>query len=460
MKLRILIPTLLLLLPACGELDTASDTSSAAMSDLQTSFAPDEGAQIRARESGPVMGVTQRSTAADGTVVFHAQTSLLPEDTNVFEDIYLRDGASLVLVTKAPNGAPANNSSLSPCVSSDGQKVAFCSRASNLVSGDTNNDWDVFLYDRISGLISRVSVGPGVVQGTHRSVLPSISSDGSKVAFLSRSRFGTQKANNTYEDVFLRDLSENSTTLISRNGGIPANFHSYDPVVSGDGTKVAYASRATNLVAGDTNARQDIFLCDATSPGVNTNLTPVGNSHSYWPSLSFDGASVAFSSYANNLVAGDSGAFRDIFVWNGTTMTRIGGGNKDAQQAAISGDGHLVAFATGADGLLPGDSNGKVDVFVIDAAGAGIARASAPTSSEDLPGDSDLPGFSWGDAYVTFRTQGGNFHPLLTNSYDKIIRRAVSEGQPSTISLPSSVFPQAIFGDSPGNARWDQAIFE
>jgi hypothetical protein len=270
-------------------------------------------------------------------------------------------------------------------------------------------------------------------------VAPSLSADGTKVAFLSRSRFGTGKANNTYEDVFLKDLTNGAITLVSRNGVTPSNFHSYDPAISGDGTKVAYASRASNLVASDTNGRQDIFVYNVAT-GFNTNITPTGNGQCYWPSLSYDGSLVAYNSAANNLVAGDTNARQDIFLWNGST-TRIGAGNGHAGQVAVSENGQKVAFASFATDVAGGDSNGKSDIFVYDFGADSLTRASLPAGAETNPGDSDQPGFSWGsaDRYLTFRTQSNDFPPQLGFA-DKIVRRESNTALSFVMSLPARTF--------------------
>jgi Tol biopolymer transport system component len=388
------------------------------------------------------MGATQRSTAQDGSVVFQAQSAVLPADTNGFPDIYLRDGGEMILVSKPSTGGVANNESQTGSISRDGQRVVFASKASNLVPGDTNNDWDIFLYDRTTDSISRVSTDGAGAQGTHRSVAPSLSADGTKVAFLSRSRFGTAKANNTYEDVFFKDLDNGEITLVSYNGTTPSNFHSYDPTISGDGTKVAFASRASNLVASDTNGRQDIFVYNVAT-GFNTNITPTGNGQCYWPSLSDNGNLVAYNSAANNLVAGDTNARQDIFLWDGSATTRIGAGNGHAGQVAVSENGQKVAFASAATDVTGGDSNGKSDVFVYDLGDTSLARVSVPAGAESNPGDSDQPGFSWGNGYVTYRTQSGDFQQPSEHA-DKIVRRNLASSGSIVASSPQGEMPAMV----------------
>jgi Tol biopolymer transport system component len=447
MKLKVWLPAFLLLLPGCGDFDSGvvSDSGTEPTSAVESSSAagPEVNAAIRAREAGPAMGATQRSTAQDGSVVFQAQSAVLPADTNSFPDIYLRDGAEMILVSKPTTGGVANNESQTASISRDGQKVVFASKASNLVPGDTNNDWDIFLYDRATDSISRVSTDGAGAQGTHRSVAPSLSANGTKVTFLSRSRFGTQKANNTYEDVFYKHLDSGEITLVSRNGATPSNFHSYDPTISGDGTKVAYASRASNLVANDTNGRQDIFVYDAAT-GLNRNITPTGNGQCYWPSISGSGQFVAYNSAANNLVAGDTNARQDIFLWNasGPVTTRIGAGNGHAGQVAVAENGHKVAFASAAADVTGGDSNGKSDIFVYDLGDYSLTRTSVPTGAESNPGDSDQPGFSWGNVYVTYRTQSGDFQQPSEHA-DKIIRRNLASGS-IVASSPQGELPTMV----------------
>jgi Tol biopolymer transport system component len=271
------------------------------------------------------------SISADGRyVAFSSEASnLVSGDTTGRQDIFLRDtqNNATTRISVATNGTPGNAQSYYPSVSADGHYVAFDSIANNLVSGDTNNHWDVFLHDTLSGTTTLVSVNSSWVQGNFQSGSPSISADGRYVAFDSyASNFVSGDANGM-SDVFLRDTQANTTTRISvTSNGVEANESSDAASISADGRYVAFRSRATNLVSGDTNGTMDVFLRDTqtgTTSRLSVNSSGVeGNigsndpsiSGSTSPSISADGSYVTFYSNAINLVGGDTNGFWDIFV--------------------------------------------------------------------------------------------------------------------------------------------------
>ena len=181
-------------------------------------------------------------------------------------------------------------------------------------------------------------------------------------------------------DIFVHDRNTGVTTLISRNTDPPQHFICDFSFLSANGRYVAYRSFANNLVAGDTNGTGDIFVYDRNTDTTtlisrNTNGTQ-SNNHSSLSrsSLSADGRYVAFTSFASNLVTGDTNGVQDIFVHDRNTgiTTRVSL-NTDGTQSnslssspSISADGRYVAFASPATNLVAGDTNGVQDVFVHD----------------------------------------------------------------------------------------------
>jgi len=173
---------------------------------------------------------------------------------------------SLCSITSS--GALGNASSSSdavPAVSNDGRWVAFDSFATNFVAGDTNQSADVFAHDRQTGLTVCVSVDPSGVPGNHISNLGGISGDGRFVTFWSgASNLVASDTNNNF-DVFVRDLQNNTTELISVSSlGVQGSAGSLDPSISADGRYVAFSSAAPNFIpGGDANANaRDIFIRD------------------------------------------------------------------------------------------------------------------------------------------------------------------------------------------------------
>ena len=260
-------------------------------------------------------------------------------------------------------GAEGNDGSGSSSVNAAGNDVAFSSEASNLVDGDLNGKIDVFVYDWANVDIARVSVDSSGTEG-----------DGD----------------------------------------------SNDPVICAEGRYVAFSSAATNLVAGDSNARSDIFVYDR-SDRVMSRVSvgsggAEGDGGSREPALSGDGRYVAFTSAAANLVPGDSNGRSDIFVYDRTigTMARVsdgsGGaeGDGDSSEPALSEDGRYVAFTSDAANLVPGDSNGRSDIFVYDRTFGTMARASVSSGGDEGDGGSREPALSGDGRYVAFTSDAKN----------------------------------------------------
>src|SRR4028119_572855 len=160
-------------------------------------------------------------------------------------------------------GNQANNDSYNPSISADGRFVAFDSDASNIVPGDTNNNYDIFVRDRLTNTTTRVSLDSAGNQAKSDFYSPSISADGRFVAFRSYASNLVPGDTNDTDDIFVRDTLTNTTTRVSVNSaGNQGNSSSLDPSISGNGRFVAFISNATNLVPGDTNNKRDIFVRD------------------------------------------------------------------------------------------------------------------------------------------------------------------------------------------------------
>ncbi len=157
--------------------------------------------------------------------------------------------------TAAPSalvpGAPANGSSACARISADGRHVAFMSRASNLVAGDRNGAWDVFVRDRLTGQTERVSVATGGGEANDGGSGPAISADGRWVAFESTAANLVPGDTNGTSDVFVHDREAGITELVSVGmDGRPAGGASLVVALSADGRYVTFASTASNLVTG------------------------------------------------------------------------------------------------------------------------------------------------------------------------------------------------------------------
>ncbi|HXH57528.1 hypothetical protein [Iamia sp.] len=160
-------------------------------------------------------------------------------------------------------------------------------------------------------------------------------------------------------DVFTVDRTTGTTTRVT-----DGNDDSYDPAVSADGRHITFHSRASDLVPGDANGRTDVFTWDRTT-GVITRITD-GNDDSGGAAISSDGRHITFGSFASDLVADDTNGERDLFVWDQvtSTTTRISDGTGGWSYPTISADGSQVAFSSAGSPLAPDDTDGHHDVFV------------------------------------------------------------------------------------------------
>jgi Tol biopolymer transport system component len=257
-------------------------------------------------------------------------------------------------VSIATGGAQANGHSVAPAISGDGRFVAFYSDASNLVAGDTNRARDVFVHDRQTGETTRVSLGPGGAEANGDSFAPAISGDGRYVVFSSSASNLVPGDTNRANDIFLRDRVANTTARISIGvGGAEPNGGSYTPAISANGNVVAYTSDATNLVSSDVNGVRDVFVYDratgkTTLASVSTNGTQT-NAPSATPALDADGGIVAFSSFADNLILGDENETSDVFVHERQTAKTI---RVSVYNGGFESDGDSFHPALSADGRL------------------------------------------------------------------------------------------------------------
>lgn len=310
-------------------------------------------------------------------------------------------------VSVATSGAQANHDAqtFGPSLSADGRFVVFYSHAANLVPSDTNGNTDVFVRDRQTGETSRVSVSTAGMQGNSFSNSPSISGDGRYVAFFSGASNLVDVDSNGRSDVFVHDRNTGTTTLVSvTGGGAQGNQDSYQPVISADGSTVAFVSSASNLVIGDSNVESDVFVKDLTTSTVTrVSVASDGSQSNGYASLgdiSGNGRLVTFSSPASNLVPGDTNGQHDIFLHDRQTSSteRIslssGGaqGSRYSEGPSMSSDGRFVAFTSLAPDLVAGDSNNNRDVFLRDRATGTTTLVSR--SSAGIQGDRESAGSS------------------------------------------------------------------
>jgi probable HAF family extracellular repeat protein len=324
---------------------------------------------------------TNPSMSADGRfVVFESDaTNLVAGDTNGRRDIFLRDRqlGTTVRLSVSTNGVQANGHSYRPRISPNGRFIVFESDATNLVGTDLNGRRDIFLRDRTLNQTSRPSLTNEEGQPNADCTDASVSDDGLIVCFTSSATNLVAGDTNGATDVFLRNRVTGATARVSVGpGGVQGNNDSFGGRISGNGRYFAFTSAASNLAPGDTNASDDVFLRDRFNASTTRITMSPGqaNGASEAIAISGDGRSIVYNSGASNLVAGDSNGQQDVFIHdNWTFLTRrasLGNGGQQCPAAsvgtAVSADGRFVVFHTIAGNLVNGDTNAKTDVFLRD----------------------------------------------------------------------------------------------
>jgi Tol biopolymer transport system component len=414
---------------------------------IRVSVATDgtQGNMMSGRFSRPAISGNGLVTAFDSIA-----TTLVANDTNHSADVFAHDATTGVTerLSVSTNGLEGNNDSESPSVDQSGRLVAFDSHASNLVPGDTNSLMDVFVRDRTAGVTTLVSANMAGVPGNGTSFQPSISANGRFVAFASDASDLVPNDTNRVRDIFVRDLRTGTTERVSvASDGTPQNSDAAPGAISADGTVVAFASFASNLVPNDTNDAFDVFARDrAAGTTVRVSVSTSGeqgDAPSTVPAISGSGRFVAFGSDATTLVAGDTNHRGDAFVHdltNGRTF-RVSVTNEEGQAngdsigpgirgglvwgPAISFNGTKVAFDSDATNLIAGDTNtcqpsfpspGQCpDVFVRDWSAGTTVRVSVSGNGGQGNDASTDPAMDSSGTMVAFFSAASNLVPFDTN---------------------------------------------
>jgi Tol biopolymer transport system component len=403
-------------------------------------------------DGNPTSGASSNlpiSISATGRFVAFSDNapSLVEGDRNFRYDVFVRDRVrgETTRVSVSSAGAEGNDDAgFFPSISANGRFVAFLSFASNLVAGDTNHRPDVFVHDRKRGQTTRVGVSSTGAEANDGSIwLPAISDNGRVVAFFSRSTNLVPNDHNGIADFFVRDLKRGETTRVSvssaeaeQTPGRGVEQLGIVPAISHNGRFVAFFSASPNLVEGDRNNTDDIFVRDrklgeTTRVSVSSTGEEANDTSLFYPSISANGRFVAFTSWASNLVPGDeNGHHEDVFVRDrqrGVT-TRVRENNRSGSLysgiPSITDNGRFVAFESPAPDLVKGDRNEAVDVFLHDRKRAKTTLLSVSSEGEQGNSDSAFPAISAANGrFVAFSSSASN---LVAgdrfNTFDTFVR--------------------------------------
>jgi Tol biopolymer transport system component len=317
---------------------------------------------------GPSFVGDAHAVSLDGQrVVFSSMaTNLVAGDTNACEDVFVRhrgSGTTERVSEGDTEGEELDRCSGQPAISAAGRHVAFRSLVSGAI--DTGDDPDIFVRDLETDTTERVSVdGDGVEEVARFTSSPSISADGLYVAFATDMQLHVADTN-TNIDVYVRDRNSGTTEWIT---SASSDHDSVEPAISSNGRYVSFTTSAALIPADDDGGQPDAYVYDRDSDSLE--LASVGDGEPEGDlgtgdstAISADGRSVAFTSGSTNLVPGDTNDAEDVFVRDlaaGTTeRVSVGGANRQVAgggfgSLTMSDDAHFVTFLCGDDSLVPG----------------------------------------------------------------------------------------------------------
>lgn len=414
---------------------------------------------------------TEPAVSPDGRfVAFASGATNLVSGVSGFQ-VYLRDrdsdadnvfdepgGVSTTLISMNDAGNAANVSAAAPAISADGRYVAFASAATNLHPNATDNTYDIFVRDRQTGTTMHVSKSSAGVDANQQTGSPAISADGRYVVFQSWADNLTPLDTNGWPDVFLHDRDVDNDGIFDEPGQVltrrisvgmgstNSDHRSEAPVISADGSTIAFASMASNLVPSDTANSWDVFISDISGSNIRRISVSTsggqadgdsGSAGVYKLGLSSNGRFITFESTATNLVTPATDGLNNIFRYDrdsdedgifdepgGTAILRVSvpfSGtqiNDNAFYPAISGNGRYIAYQSAASNLVDLPNNFATDVYVYDAA-TGTTRL-ASVASEGWQGnfDSIQPVLDDSGQQTFFTSRATNFVGLIGDSND------------------------------------------
>jgi hypothetical protein len=324
--------------------------------------------------------VTAYLSRSGNRVAFSSEaTNLHPDDSTPDLDVYVKviSTGALILASTSDSGVKGNGDSGVGSISADGRTVAFWSEATNLDPADPDTTGDVYVKNLVTGDIALASTSDAGVKGNGEVGETSLSANGTRVGFSSDATNLDPADTDDRSDVYVKDLATGNLMLVSvPEEGAKAQTHSLGPSLSTDGTLVAFYSRARNLHPGDTDTWHDVFVKDLTTGGISlASATAEGrdaNFESTHPSISADGLRVAFESWADNLSEEDGDDWYDVYVKDlcagelllASTTDSGEKGNSHSQRPVLSTLGTWTTFSSIATNLDPADEDGVSDVYL------------------------------------------------------------------------------------------------
>lgn len=364
---------------------------------------------------------------------------------------YLSERVHLTPTGGIPAGYVAGGTT---SVSQDGRYVAFVSDANDIVVGDTNNWPDAFVRDRKLGTTIRASLSSTGAQLLSGTTEAKMSDNGRYVLFTYRNTDATSDPTNGKYQVYIRDLKNNTTELaiVGSTGGLSSSNLSLENVdISADGRYVVFTALAADMTPGS-GTLGGVFIRDrklGTTKLLSKSITTgLASGNVGRPVISCDGSYVAFEGTASDLVPGDTNGFKDIFLVdrinnNLISNITISGNGSSYGQLDVSCNGEVLVFVSIASNLVTGDTNGVNDVFAYSMIDQSIQRVSVDSSGNEITSTqsrTEKSSVDFSGRYVIFRTSAG-LVSNDTNGLDDIYLRDLVDGVTQVVTLKNNGAP-------------------
>ncbi|MBJ7348235.1 MAG: PD40 domain-containing protein [Thermoleophilaceae bacterium] len=447
---------------------TFANSASAAVDDLDLVSWPAEFLPIELKYAG----ASHPSISGTGRFVAFTSYYGLPFSTELYSDVFVRDMVTgtteLVSSTDGANGNPGNGDAWDPWITPDGRFVVFASVSDDLTADAVGYGSSIFIRDRLTNDTSLVEASDDDL------IQPSVSSSGRLVAYAKR-------VGNSMGGVFVRDRQTSQTVMASRATGefgtAPYSNQAATPVISSDGTAVAFCSMALDDIDAQGIFSRNLQTYATTrisrESGASGAAIPVNCEQ---PGVSSSARYVAFSSRPSafgNSSLRDQILLRDTQLNTTTTVSRATGisgalGDDDSSFPTVSADGNLIAFHSRSNNLTAENvGTTRTNIFVRDVSAASTKLVSRASGSAGILGDDDdrseYPSVSSDGKYVAFNSNAESFSSEDGNNdyVDDVFRRDVGGGSINSYNGPtppgshrSIPAPYVPGGPASGGGAW------
>ncbi len=294
--------------------------------------------------------------SGDGTVtVFRSDSNLTGNNPQNIDQIFLVNNTTGV-ITQITNITDPNDGVASPSANASGTIIAFGSEA-DITGANPDGNMEIFLFNVTTGTFTQITDTIGGFSNR----TPSVNADGTRIAFRSEANINGGNPLNISQ-IYLFDTTTGTFTQIT----FQSDGDSFQPSINADGTLIAFSSRG-NINGGNPEGNQEIYLANVTT-GTITQITNTTSGNSRDPSLSANGARIAFESTAN-IIGPNPDNDEEVYVFDisSGTFTRVtnesGPGNTESEDASINGDGTRIAFESQAN-INGGNPDAREQIFL------------------------------------------------------------------------------------------------